>query len=203
MNAVRLGNQKSTDPMLGTQLSGRALAWHMKTRMQSSKVSKKKKKSFHKVNKNHLSQTDRVHLSILKANITDSPKSQPKAKVISPKARRRALDTVILKVLYQIHSLLWPARPATASQTFFPAQDSPEPSTGPCGAHANVGETQSARRCPRGTPHKGLHRPAAPRRVGVLSQARPGRPRSGPRAREISAEPRLCRHVPALATEVM
>lgn len=55
----------------------------------------------------HLSQTDHVYLSIQKADITDSPKSQPKAKVIDPTARRWALDTVILNVLYQIHSVLW------------------------------------------------------------------------------------------------
>lgn len=183
--------------MLGTQLSGRALAWHVRTRMQSSTVSKRTVPQSQQ--KPPVSNRSRPPINS-KSKYNRLPEKSTKGKVISPKVRRRALDTVILKVLYQIHSLLWPARPATASQTFFPAQDSPEPSTGPCGTHANVGETQSARRCPRGTPHKGLHRPAAPRRVGVLSQARPG---SGPRAREISAEPRLCRHVPALATEVM
>lgn len=107
MVAVCFRIRKSNDPMLGTQLSGGALAWHVWG--SECDPSLYQRERFHKVNKNHLSQTDHVYLSIQKADITDSPKSQPKAKVIGPTARRWAPDTVILAVPYQIHSVLWPA----------------------------------------------------------------------------------------------
>lgn len=105
MVAVCFRNRKSNDPMLGTQLIGACLAC-VRTWMRSFTVPKRKVPQSQQ--KPPVSNGPCVPINS-KSRYNRLSKSQPKAKVIGPTARRWALDVVILAVLYQIHSVLWPA----------------------------------------------------------------------------------------------